>query len=55
MEAVNLLRGQNIDIVEFIKHLKDTKELKSNNDLFTKLVDMNLFRPDLGTLLGKNY
>ena len=56
-QVTNLIGGDDIEIVDFINRLKNKKITLDNQNydyLFNKIVNLNIFRPDLNIILNKN-
>ena len=52
MEVINLIGGDDIEIIDFINKLKNKNTLLDNyENLFEKLINQNIFRPDFLTFL----
>ena len=52
MEVIYLIGGDDIEIIDFINKLKNKNTLLDNyENLFEKLINQNIFRPDFLTFL----
>ena len=52
MEVIKLIGGDDIEIIDFINKLKNKNTLLDNyENLFEKLINQNIFRPDFLTFL----